>query len=55
MTLVFLSTKLGTTEHLAAGVGQLLTGVVRGPGIPRNAVLTRRNGETIAEETPGWA
>jgi hypothetical protein len=55
MTLVFLRTKLGTTEQLAAAVGQLLTDVVRGPGIPHNAVLTRRNGETIAEVTPGWA
>lgn len=50
MTLGFFPTQLGTTEPLAAGVGQL-TGVVRRPGIPRNAVPTWRNGEIIAEGT----
>ena len=48
---VFFRTKLGTTEQLAAAVGQPLTDVLRRHGIPRNAILTWRNGRIVAEET----
>jgi tRNA(Ile)-lysidine synthase TilS/MesJ len=48
---VFFRTKLGTTEQLAAAVGQPLTDVLRQHGIPRNAILTWRNGKIVAEET----
>lgn len=51
MGAVYFRTKLGTTEQLAAAVGQPLTDVLRQHGIPRNAILTWRNGKIVAEET----
>jgi len=51
MSSVFFRTKLGTTEQLAAVPGQPLTDVLRLHGIPRNAILTWRNGEIVSEDT----
>lgn len=51
MSSVFFRTKLGTTEQLAAVPGQPLTDVLRLHGIPRNAILTWRNGKIVAEDT----
>lgn len=51
MSSVFFRTKLGTTEQLAAVPGQPLTDVLRLHGIPRNAVLTWRNGNIVSEDT----
>jgi len=51
MSSVFFRTKLGTTEQLAATPGQPLTDVLRLHGIPRNAILTWRNGKIVAEDT----
>jgi tRNA(Ile)-lysidine synthase TilS/MesJ len=48
---VFFRTKLGTTEQLVAAPGQPLTDVLRLHGIPRNAILTWRNGEIVSEDT----
>lgn len=51
MSSVFFRTKLGTTEQLAAVPGQPLTDILRLHGIPRNAILTWRNGKIVAEDT----
>lgn len=51
MPSVFFRTKVGTTEELAATAGQPLVDVLRRYQIPVNAVLTRRNGRIVSEET----
>ena len=51
MSSVFFRNKVGTTEQLAATPGQPLTDVLRLHGIPRNAILTWRNGEVVSEDT----
>lgn len=51
MSSVFFRTKLGTTEQLAHTPGQPLVDVLRLHGIPRNAVLTWRDGQVVSEET----
>jgi len=51
MSSVFFRTKLGTTEQLTATPGQPLIDVLRLHGIPRNAVLTWRNGDIVSEDT----
>jgi sulfur carrier protein ThiS len=48
---VFFRDKVGYTERLNASPGQPLTDVLRQYGIPVNAVLTRRNGELVSEQT----
>ncbi|HEY0637889.1 MAG TPA: hypothetical protein VGD67_09600 [Pseudonocardiaceae bacterium] len=51
MSSVFFRTKLGKTEQLTATPGQPLIDVLRHHGIPRNAVLTWRNGQVVSEDT----
>ncbi len=51
MASVFFRTKLGTTEELTAVVGRPLTEVLHRHGIPVNAVLSTRNGQTVSEDT----
>jgi tRNA(Ile)-lysidine synthase TilS/MesJ len=51
MSSVFFRNKVGTTEQLAAAPGQPLVDVLRLHGIPRNAILTWRNGDIVSEET----
>lgn len=48
---VFFRDKVGHTEQLPASPGQPLTDVLRRAGIPVNAVLTRRNGQLVSEQT----
>ncbi|MEN3356735.1 MAG: hypothetical protein V7637_717 [Mycobacteriales bacterium] len=48
---VFFRNKVGRTEQLAASPGQPLTDVLHQAGIPVNAVLTRRNGQLVSEQT----
>lgn len=48
---VYFRNKVGQTEQLPASPGQPLTDVLRRAGIPVNAVLTRRNGEIVSEQT----
>jgi tRNA(Ile)-lysidine synthase TilS/MesJ len=42
--------KLGRTESIPVQAGQPIVDVLRAAGIPRNGVLTRVNGVTVAEE-----
>ena len=42
--------KLGRTESIPVQAGQPIVDVLRSAGIPRNSVLTRVNGATVAEE-----
>jgi tRNA(Ile)-lysidine synthase TilS/MesJ len=42
--------KLGRTESIPVQAGQPIVDVLRAAGIPRNGVLTRLNGVTVAEE-----
>lgn len=42
--------KLGRTESIPVQAGQPIVEVLRAAGIPRNGVLTRVNGVTVAEE-----
>jgi tRNA(Ile)-lysidine synthase TilS/MesJ len=51
MSSVFFRNKVGTTEQLAATPGQPLVDVLRLHGIPRNAILTWRNGKIVSEDT----
>jgi tRNA(Ile)-lysidine synthase TilS/MesJ/sulfur carrier protein ThiS len=48
---VFFRNKVGRTEQLTASPGQPLTDVLHQAGIPVNAVLTRRNGQLVSEQT----